>query len=230
MDMKRIWGRRGLLAGALGGILLAGAAGLAFVYFGVMGGSSVARLTLSSVTATSPSATPTASSSSNASSGAGTWTVASGSAAGYRVREQLAFAAAPSDAVGRTSSVAGTITIQGTAGTYQVSAASFTVDVSTLSSDRAMRDQRIHSMGLESSRFPTATFRLTSPITLPAAAESGQAVDVQATGDLTIHGVTRTVTIPLQARLSGSRIEVAGAGTCSLSGVCMAPPSIGGFG
>ena len=232
--MKTIRGRRGLLAGALGGILLAGAAGLAFVYFGVMGGSPVARLTLSSVTATSSSgtsasATPTTSSSSNASSGAGTWTVASGSAAGYRVREQLAFAAAPSDAVGRTSSVQGTITIQGTAGAYQVSAASFTVDVSTLSSDRAMRDQRIRSMGLESSRFPTATFRLTSPITLPAAAESGQAVDVQATGDLTIHGVTRTVTIPLQARLSGSRIEVAGSITFPFSDFGMTPPSIGGF-
>ena len=60
-------------------------------------------------------------------------------------------------------------------------------------------------------------------------AESGQAVDVQATGDLTIHGVTRTVTIPLQARLSGSRIEVAGSITFPFSDFGMTPPSIGGF-
>jgi polyisoprenoid-binding protein YceI len=230
--MKTI-GRRGVLAGILGGIVLAGGAGLGFVYFGVMGGSSVARLTLSSPasagTSTSATSSAAASASASAGTGTGTWTVASGSVAGYRVREQLAFAAAPSDAVGRTSSIQGTISIQGSAGVYQVSAASFTVDVSTLTSDRAMRDQRIHTMGLESSRYPTATFTLSSPIALPAAAETGQAVDVQATGNLTIHGVTRTVTIPLQARLSGSKIEVAGSITFPFSDFGMTPPSIGGF-
>jgi polyisoprenoid-binding protein YceI len=221
--------RRGLLAGVVGGIVLLGGAGLAFLYFQVMGGSSASRLTLSSAAATSNAATPSAATSATVSAGAGSWTVASGSVAGYRVREQLAFAAAPSDAVGRTSSIRGTTSISGSPGAYQVSAGSFTVDVSTLASDRSMRDQRIKVMGLESSRYPTATFTLTDPIALPAAAESGQAVDVQATGNLTIHGVTRTVTIPLQARLSGSRIEVAGSITFPFSDFGMTPPSIGGF-
>lgn len=221
-------GRRGLLAGIVGGVAVLGAGGLGFVYFSLMGGSAPSRLTLSAATSGSPSATASASSS-PASTGAGTWSVASGSVAGYRVREQLASLSAPSDAVGRTSAIQGSIALQSSAGGAQVSAASFTVEVSTLASDRAMRDQRIHTMGLESSRYPTATFTLRNPITLPAGAESGQAVTVQAVGDLTIHGVTRSVSIPLQARLSGSRIEVAGSITFPFSEFGMTPPSIGNF-
>jgi len=43
----------------------------------------------------------------------GRWSVASGSQVGYRVREQLAFLAAESDAVGRTSQVTGAATLAG---------------------------------------------------------------------------------------------------------------------
>ena len=224
-----IAGRWGLYAAIVGAIVVLGAGAPGFVYFYLMGGSAPSRLTLSAAASASPSATATASSSATASTGAGTWTVASGSVAGYRVREQLASLAAPSDAVGRTSSIQGSVTIATSAGGAEVTAAAFTVDVSTLTSDRSMRDQRIHSMGLESSRYPTATFTLTGPITLPAGAESGQAVTVQAVGDLTIHGVTRSVTIPLQARLSGTRIEAAGSITFPFSQFGMTPPSIGGF-
>ena len=160
---------------------------------------------------------------------AGSWTVAKNSVAGYRVREQLAFVGAPSDAVGRTSSITGSMSLAQTAVGYTVSAATFTVDVSTLTSDRSMRDQRLHSIGLQSDRYPTATFTLTSPITLPAAASNGQAVQVSAVGDLTIHGTTQRVTIPISAKLSGSQIEAAGSITFPFSQFNMTPPNIGGF-
>ena len=110
-----------------------------------------------------------------------------------------------------------------------MSAASISVDVSKLSSDQSRRDQRIHSQGLESDRFPTATFKLTSPIALTADAASGQTVRVSATGDMTIHGVTKAVTIPIDARLSGSKIELVGSITFPFSQFGMTPPSIGGF-
>ena len=160
---------------------------------------------------------------------AGSWTVAKNSVAGYRVREQLAFVGAPSDAVGRTSSISGSMTLAQTSAGYTVSAATFTVDVNTLTSDRSMRDQRLHSIGLQSDRYPTATFTLTSPITLPATASNGQAVQVSAVGDLTIHGTTQRVTIPISAKLSGSQIEAAGAITFPFSQFNMTPPNIGGF-
>lgn len=42
----------------------------------------------------------------------GQWAPGDGSVAGYRVREQLAMLPAPSDAVGRTSGVTGTVDIE----------------------------------------------------------------------------------------------------------------------
>ena len=217
---------RTLIAAAVAGGLTLAAAGVGVAYFVVFAGSSPQKLALSSPTPTA-SGSPTASAS--AGIGAGSWTVASGSVAGYRVREQLASLSAPSDAVGRTSSITGSMTITQSGSTYTVSATSITVNVNTLTSDRSMRDQRIHQMGLESDRYPTATFVLTTPIDLPAGATSGQVVNVSAIGQLTIHGVTRKVTIPIQARSNGTQVEIAGSITFPFSEFGMTPPSIGGF-
>ena len=217
--------RRTLIAAILGGGLLLGAAGLGFVYFVVFAGSSPQKLALSSPTPTA--STSAASSASTA--GAGTWTVTLGSQAGYRVREQLASLPAPSDAVGRTSAVSGTLNLAQSASGYAVTSASFSVDVTKLSSDQSRRDQRIHSQGLESDRYPTATFKLTAPIALGSDATSGQTVHVSASGDLTIHGVTKSVTIPIDARLTGSKLELVGSITFPFSNFGMTPPSIGGF-
>jgi polyisoprenoid-binding protein YceI len=215
--------RRTLIAAVVAGALILGAAGVGVLYFVVFAGSSPQKLALSSPTP-SPSGSATAST-----AGAGTWTVGSGSVAGYRVREQLASLAAPSDAVGRTSAITGTLTLTQAATGYTVAASGFTVDVSKLTSDQSRRDQRIHSQGLESDRYPTATFKLTSPIALSADATSGQTIHVSATGDLTIHGVTKSVTIPIDARLTGSKIELVGSITFPFSQFGMTPPSIGGF-
>jgi polyisoprenoid-binding protein YceI len=216
---------RTLIAALVAGGLTLGAAGVGVAYVVVFAGSSPQILALSSPTPSSSDAPATPASS----PGAGTWTVTSGSQAGYRVREQLASLAAPSDAVGRTSTISGSLTLTQAGSAYGVSTASFTVDVSTLTSDRAMRDRRIHQQGLESDRYPMATFQLSSPIALPAAAISGQVIHVSATGALTIHGVTKTVTIPIDAQLSDSQIQVVGSITFPFSEFAMTPPSIGGF-
>lgn len=215
--------RPAIVAAAFGGLILLGAVALGIVYFVIFPSSAPAKLALAATRS------PSASASVAATVGAGTWTVTSGSQAGYRVRETLAFVGAPSDAVGRTSSVHGTVTIAGSGSNLSVSAASLTVDVNTLTSDRAMRDQRIHSMGLQSDRYPTATFVLSNPIALPADAANGQPFTVSAVGQLTIHGATKTVTIPIQARLAASQIQLAGSITFPFSDFGMTPPSIGGF-
>ena len=217
--------RRTLIAAVVAGVLTLAVAGVGILYFVVFAGSSPQKLALSSPTPSASGSTATPSST----PGPGTWTIASGSLAGYRVREQLASLPAPSDAVGRTSAITGTFTLAQSAGGYSVTAASFTVDVTKLTSDQARRDQRIHSQGVESDRYPTATFQLSTPITLPATASAGQTLKVAATGALTIHGVTKTVTIPIDARLSGSQIELVGSITFPFSDFGMTPPSIGGF-
>jgi polyisoprenoid-binding protein YceI len=224
--MKSFWSNsRNMITAVVTGGLLLGAIGVGVLYFAVFAGSSPQKLSLSS-------ATPSTSASASAAGstlGAGTWSVASGSQAGYRVREQLASLPAPSDAVGRTTAITGTLTLTQAASGDSVSAASITVDVSKLTSDKSMRDQRIHRQGLESDRYPTATFQLTSPIALPAGAESGQTIHVSANGAMTIHGVTKTVTIPIDGRLSGSQIELVGSISFPFSDFGMTPPSIGGF-
>ena len=84
------------------------------------------------------------------------------------------------------------------------------VDVSTLKSDEVRRDDHMRTMAIETDLYPTATFLSTSEIVLPAyAAASGQA-SLTIVGDLTIHGVSRMVSIPLQAQLVAGRIEIVG--------------------
>jgi polyisoprenoid-binding protein YceI len=217
--------RRNLIGAAVAGVLLLGALGIGILYYAVFAGSSPQKLALSSPTPSSLASTASPA----ASPGAGTWTVGSGSQAGYRVREQLASLPAPSDAVGRTTAITGTLSLTQSAGGNSITAASVSVDVSKLASDKAMRDQRIRQQGLESDRYPTATFQLTTPIALPATAGNGQAIHVSATGALTIHGVTKTVAIPIDAQLQGSQIQLVGSITFPFSEFGMTPPSIGGF-
>lgn len=140
----------------------------------------------------------------------GTWNVAADSVAGYRVRERLANLPAESDAVGRTDQVTGSITVESSGTTTTLTAASLTVDMSSLTSDKTMRDNRLRTEGLETDSFPTATFVLTAPVEVPAAALSGTASDITLTGDLTVHGVTKSVQIPAQAQLVNGTIQVAG--------------------
>lgn len=183
----------------------------------------------SDVSSADPSTPATTAAPVTADSLAGTWKIADGSVAGYRVREKLAQLPAKSDAVGRTHDVTGTMTIEGSGDAFTVSAADFTVDVTTLASDSDRRDSQIKRRGLETDTYPTATFKLTQPVAIPAEALSGSPVTVQATGDLTIHGVTKSVTIPLQTQLNGSQIEVVGSLTFPMSDFGMDPPTIAGI-
>jgi polyisoprenoid-binding protein YceI len=124
---------------------------------------------------------------------------------GYRVQEQLANIGA-NTAVGRTPDVSGTLTLQGTT----VTAVEVTANLATLKSNDDRRDGQLHRQALETDQFPTATFKLTQPIDLGAAPAEGQAVSVTATGDLTLHGQTKSVQIPLKAKRAGGVIVVTG--------------------
>ncbi len=139
----------------------------------------------------------------------GTYTVKPGDSSnfvGYRVTEKLIANVAESTATGRTSNVTGTMTITGTT----INDVDVTADLRSLSSDNSLRDGRIREQGLESNRFPQAKFVLTTPITLAALPAAGETIKVDGTGDLTLHGVTKKVTIPLAARWDGKAVQVVG--------------------
>jgi polyisoprenoid-binding protein YceI len=57
---------------------------------------------------------------------------------------------------------------------------------------------------------PEATFTLTEPVELGEGAASGEVVDVVATGELTVNGVTNIVQISLQAQLVDGMILITG--------------------
>jgi polyisoprenoid-binding protein YceI len=125
---------------------------------------------------------------------------------GYRVMELFAGDTIKKEAVGRTTEVTGTMVIQG----QTVSSADLKATLTSLKSDQSPRDNFIHNLGLQSNKFPTAEFKLTTPIQLPQPPEVGVEQDVMATGDLTLHGQTKSVTIPLQTRWNGATIDVTG--------------------
>ena len=134
----------------------------------------------------------------------GSWTVGEGSIAGYRVDEVRLGQSL--EAVGRTEDVTGTMTLSGTT----VEEAAFEVDLTTLQSDEGFRDDQVQGRILETDEFPTATFALTEPIDLGTLPAAGEAVSVEATGDLTVHGVTQQVTFTIEAQLDGDRIAASG--------------------
>jgi polyisoprenoid-binding protein YceI len=147
---------------------------------------------------------------------AGTWVVdaesgefgyesATGSFAGFRIQEELA-RIGTTTAVGRTGDIEGSVQIDGTT----VSAVDVEIDMTTITTNESQRDGAVQR-ALETSQHPTATFTLTQPIDLGDGAAAGQAVAVDAVGDLSVHGVTRSVTFPLEAQLVGDQIVVVGA-------------------
>ena len=213
---------------AVGALVVLGSAG-AYVYFFSGLRTSPASLALSSPSASS-TASPTGST--TATGGTGTWQIGSGSLVGYRVKEQFAGQASTHEAVARTGDVTGQVTITSSGGTYQMTSAKVTVQLSNLASvdqvagyNVTNRD-RIVQRSLNVSSFPTAVFE-TQNVTLPAGAETGQAVTVSVPGKLTIHGVTKDVTATLQLRVSGSTAQIAGSIATNMTDYGISPPSVG---
>lgn len=158
----------------------------------------------------------------------GTWTVDpsvgsfddfSSSFVGYRVKETLASIGA-TEAVGRTPDVTGSMTVDGST----ITAAEFSAELSGLRSDNDRRDGYLRRQALETDQFPTASFKLTAPVDLGSEPVDGATVEATATGDLTLHGVTKAVAIPLQARLQGGVVTVAGALPIAFADYAIAKP------
>ncbi|MXW34273.1 MAG: YceI family protein [Chloroflexi bacterium] len=124
---------------------------------------------------------------------------------GYRVNEELASVGAFT-AVGRTSAVTGSLVFDGAA----ITAVEIEADVTRLSSGDSRRDNALRSQGLETGTYPTASFSLTQPIALDAVPAEGDSIAVDAVGELTIHGVTNEVTIPLEGQRTGGYVVVVG--------------------
>jgi polyisoprenoid-binding protein YceI len=172
-----------------------------FVYIHFIAAKAPAPLTLTKPT---PSATASSPSSTTSTGVNGTWSVTSGSQVGYRVNEILF--GQSNVAAGRTSSVTGSVTIAGTT----ISKGTFTVDMTTVTSDQQRRDNQFSGRIMDTSSYPTATFTLSSPIVLSSIPAVGVQSSTQATGVLTMHGTSKSVTFTVKGQRTASGIEVTG--------------------
>ncbi len=135
----------------------------------------------------------------------GDWILTGDSVAGYRVFKEFV-GLSDFEAVGRTSSITGELSIEDNG----VTDAEFRVNIASITSDDPRRDAQFRGPILQAEIFPFATFTLTSRIELDDAALAGESVTVDATGELTLKGVTNEVEIPLTARLVGDEVQVSG--------------------
>lgn len=215
--------KRNLIVAAIAGIAVVALIGVGgYVYFFSNLRTSPATLGLSTA---SPSATSTSTGTTGL---AGTWNIATGSQVGYRVQELFVGESSKHLAVARTSDVSGSLSVSGDAGGYQVSGITLKANLTSLHSVDQVAGRNVSqrdgivSRQLAVQQFPNATFIATSA-SAPGTLASTQ-VDATAPGKLTIHGVTRDVTISAKAQMVGDRLEIAGMLTINMTDYGVSPP------
>jgi polyisoprenoid-binding protein YceI len=133
--------------------------------------------------------------------------VAEGSEVRYRVREQLVGLSFPNDAVGATSAVEGRIVFDAQ-GRLVPGDSRFTVDLRTIRSDEARRDNYVRRNTLETERYPMVTFAPAEARGLPVPLPESGSVPFELVGDLTVKEVTRRVSWNATASFDGPRVAV----------------------
>jgi polyisoprenoid-binding protein YceI len=145
----------------------------------------------------------------------------------YRVQEQLVGVNFLSDAVGTTTAVTGSLIIRpdGSIGNES----KITVDLQTLESDQEMRDGYIRRAVLEVDKFPTLEFvpkRVEGmPTPLPSPPQA-QAIGFQLVGDMSLHGVTKSVTWSVIGTLRGPTVAGRASTTVLFSDFKLMKPSV----
>ena len=155
----------------------------------------------------------------------GTWNVGAGSVAGYRVQEVLI--GQNSTAVGRTGRDLG---VRHPCRQSRSAKATFTVNMASVVSDQSERNAQFDGRIMDVSDYPTAKFVLSGPISLAGGLVTGGSKQYTATGTLTMHGVTKSVTFPVSVEVtSGSAVYVLADVPIVFANWDISNPSVGGF-
>jgi len=149
----------------------------------------------------------------------GTWTVGTGSLAGYRVQED--FLGAGNSLVGRTSAVTGEVFVAH----GEVTSASISVDLATVKANGKLQPGFASTLG--TAKYPDASFTLSAPIVPGPAPVINKVFQLNATGRLVMHGTSYPVNFEITARDNGAVLEGAGSVPVVLSNWGIkAPPLI----
>jgi polyisoprenoid-binding protein YceI len=148
-----------------------------------------------------------------------------GNEARYRVREQLANVSFPTDAVGSTTTLTGTLVLDAH-GMIVPGESKFTVDLTTLKSDRERRDRFIQGRTLETAQFPSAHLVPTDLTGLPWPLPASGDFTFTLTGDLTVHGVTRPTTWQVAAAAKDGGFSGTASTHVTFADFGMTPPRV----
>jgi len=207
------------IVGGLAGVALLVVAGFAVWYFALRDDGPAAVSTESALQALEQATATTASGNSGGTPAAsartpvagsdeldGAWKVDTslGSFVGYRVKEELANIGGTT-AVGRTAGVKGDVTIAD----GRATAATITADMTKLRSQESARDGQLRNQGIEYAKFPTSEFKLSST-NIPDSVEDGETATVTLNGSLTLHGVTKDISMPAEVTLKDGVLVVVG--------------------
>ena len=140
----------------------------------------------------------------------GTWTVKPGNPSnfvGYRVTEKLFANISETEATGRTNNVTANHDDRrhdrrATSPSPPISATSPPTTASGTAASGARASSRTSS--------PRPSSCSTKPIELSAVPTAGATIKTEATGDFTLHGVTKPVTVSLEGRWDGKQVQVVG--------------------
>jgi polyisoprenoid-binding protein YceI len=150
----------------------------------------------------------------------------SSSRASYHAHEQLVGKTLPSEAVGTSSAVSGTVVI-GADGSIAAEQSRISVDLSKLRSDESRRDNFIKSDTLQTSRYPMATFVPREARGLPSPLPTSGELSFQLLGDLTVHGVTKPVIWQVQAQFAAGTVSGNATTNVNITDFGMSPPKAG---
>ena len=192
-------------------VVIAGVWGGSVIYASLQNDQASAELTLAPPTAGAPSTL-------GQDGVAGTWTISEGSQAGYRVNEVLN--GQPVTVVGRTQEITGEATIEGS----MLTAATALVDMRNVATDNGSRDGQFQGI-LKTSQFPTATFTLSEAVDIGAI--SGGTATTDASGELTLGGITHTVTVSLKSQVTSDGVDVQGSIPITFSDFEISAPNLG---
>ncbi len=105
-----------------------------------------------------------------------------------------------------------------------LTATKINVDLTNITSDQPRRDPAIQRT-LQTSSYPTATLELTQPVNLPEAPAEGVTYNLTAVGNMTVHNVTKQVSVDLQAQLKNGVIVIVGSTPFTFADYGMTAPA-----
>lgn len=145
------------------------------------------------------------------------------SVARYRVKEELA-QVGETEAVGETRAIIGVVAFDENGAPLPCSR--FDVDMRTLQSDSARRDNYLYENTLETETYPLATFVVRGVDGLDGALPEGEETSFTLLGDFTVHGETRPMAWDATAARAGDTLTGTASTVFQMPDFAIEPPSV----